>query len=128
MNILNAIFIAASEEPMVLFFLLFVAFIFFFIVHGFYFYVKYQVSLDKELMGDNYFDGGMTYNIICRQSLYVSAAMFPSFLKFIPLIDHKKFERLGGVIRFHLVVQELLFFLAIIPMMVCLVWGGAGAF
>jgi hypothetical protein len=78
------------------------------VVHALYFYYRYQKTLDRKLMGGRYFDGGVLYNIICRQSLYAQAAVFPRLARLIPDVDSKAFRAISRRIRIHLIVQQML--------------------
>lgn len=78
------------------------------VIHALYFHYRYQQALDRKLMGDRYFDGGVLYNIVCRQSLYAQAAVFPRLARLIPGVDAKAFRSISTRIRMHLVVQQIL--------------------
>lgn len=78
------------------------------LLHGVYFNIRHQKKLDMRLMGNKYFDGGFLYNYIFRMSLYGTACIFPSFVRFIPNVDRQEFRKISKKLKIHLVLNEIL--------------------
>jgi hypothetical protein len=85
------------------------------IVNAVFFHYRYQKDIDKRVMKDGYYDGGLLFNLL-RVMMYGHYCLFPKRAKRDNV--NEVFSTLSKTVRFHLIFHWVAFVTAFLLMFV----------